>query len=54
MTFAIADASDHILDSAVFRGAGSFSPDVPEPSAMTLLGFGLGLLGLLRRQRKQN
>jgi len=56
---AIADASDHILDSAVMIQAGTFStipipPDddvVPEPATMGLIGGGLLALALIGRGR---
>ena len=50
---AIADASDFILDSAVFIEAGTFSdtPQVPEPATLLLLGTGLiGLVGASRKK----
>lgn len=57
MTFAIADASDHILDSGVFIQAGSFSttptpPDVPEPATLLFMSLGLSAAGLSRRMRR--
>lgn len=55
MKFAVADASDHVLDAAVFIQAGSFSPTptpigTPEPSTWLLMGSGLAALAAgLRR-----
>lgn len=50
MKFAVADTSDGILDAGVFIGAGSFS-QIPEPTTIALLGFGLAGLGFLGRRR---
>jgi hypothetical protein len=54
MSFRIADASDGVLDAAVFIGGGTFSnenPTVPEPGTWVMIGAGLALLGLGRRRR---
>jgi hypothetical protein len=58
---AIADASDHVYDSAVFIQAGTFSDipippsAVPEPSSLVLLGMGAsaiaGYFGWRRRRK---
>ncbi|HET6628999.1 MAG TPA: choice-of-anchor L domain-containing protein [Woeseiaceae bacterium] len=57
MKFAISDASDTILDSAVFIAEGSFSgtdPEVqvPEPGSLFLLGIGFAGVLLTRMKRK--
>ncbi|MCA0936433.1 PEP-CTERM sorting domain-containing protein [Vibrio alginolyticus] len=61
MKFAIADAGDSILDSAIFIKAGSFSGSVPtpgpanpipEPTSLAL--FSLGLLGLTFRTKRKS
>lgn len=55
MKFAIADAGDSALDSAIFIKAGSFSDepvDIPEPGTLALLGLGLVGMGLARRRKK--
>jgi hypothetical protein len=55
---AVADAGDHVLDSAVFLQAGTFSDvptdpidPIPEPSNLLLLG--IGLIGVLALGRKK-
>ena len=54
MKFAIADAGDHVLDSAIFIQAGSFDDkptDLPEPGTLALLGLGLIGMGMARRRK---
>ena len=52
---AIADSGDHILDSAVFIQAGTFSgtPTAPVPEPSTILLVGTGLLGIIGFGRKR-
>jgi hypothetical protein len=54
MTFAVADASDHILDAGVFIQAGTFSstPTTVPDAGSSLLLLGIGLAGL-RAWRKR-
>ncbi len=52
MKFAVADASDGILDAGVFLQKATFStvnPEVPEPHNFVLMAAGLLVLGLLRQ-----
>lgn len=59
MKFAIADARDHVLDSVVFIGGGSFSDepppvgDVPLPAAFPLMLAGLAGLRFSSRRKKK-
>jgi hypothetical protein len=56
MKFAISDANDYILDSAVFVQAGSFSDkppvETPEPGILALLGLGLAGMTAVRRRKQ--
>lgn len=59
MKFAISDANDYILDSAVFIQAGSFGGEppggdgeVPEPGILALLGIGLAGMTIMRRRKQ--
>ncbi len=57
MKFAVADASDSILDAAVFIEGGTFSSEppptgVPAPATPLLLAAGLLGAGALRRRRR--
>ena len=49
----IADAGDHILDSAVFVQAGSLSDvnPIPEPGSIALMALGLAGLGAAQKKR---
>jgi hypothetical protein len=51
--FLIQDQGDSSLDSGVFIEAGTFSGTNPVPEPGSLALFGLGLVGLLARKRKQ-
>jgi len=55
ITLAIADSGDHVLDSAVFIEAGTFSgtPTNPVPEPSTILLMGTGLLGIIGFGRKR-
>lgn len=51
--FLIKDEGDSSLDSGVFIEAGTFSGTNPVPEPGSLALFGLGVMGLLARKRKQ-
>ena len=57
LSFAIADAGDDVLDSAIFIQAGTLSSepppvsDVPLPAGMWLLGGALAAFGIQRRRK---
>ena len=57
MMIGVADAGDHIYDSAVFIQGGSFSNDpvpvIPAPGAFLLAGIGLAYSHLKMKRRRE-
>lgn len=54
MKFAVADATDGLLDAGVFLKTGSFSttdPNIPEPTTLALLSLGLVGIGFARKKK---